>query len=129
MTSPTKEIHQFYDFYRPTDATSYRFGKQFKGLGESHRVDRDDGKLLPGEITIKECQCYYLFDVYFIDISSRYVLLCVRRCHCFQFKLQTVLVATYSSYCGHTVREMGDQFNTIKHSLLTTQSLNCPYTI
>lgn len=59
MTSPTKEVHQFYDYYRPTDASSYRFGKR---LGDSsHRADRDDSKMLPGEAIVKESHCYYLF--------------------------------------------------------------------
>jgi len=54
MTSPTKEVpHQFYDFYRAADAPSYRFGKHIKPLGDtSHRADRDDSKMLAGDIII-----------------------------------------------------------------------------
>ena len=64
MTSPTKEIHQFYDFYRQ-EPTSYRFGKHLKTIGDSsHRADRDDSKLLAGEVIVKECLCYYLFNAY-----------------------------------------------------------------
>ena len=67
MTSPTKEVHQFYDFYRPSDTPSYRFGKHIKPLGDSsHRADRDDSKMLAGEIIAKECLCYYMIDVYLL---------------------------------------------------------------
>ena len=75
MTSPTKEVR--YDFYRPTDAASYRFSKHIKGLGDSsHRADRDDSKLLAGEAVAKECHCYYLFNNV-INTTSRYVYYCV----------------------------------------------------
>jgi len=46
MTSPSKEVHQFYDFYRQ-DGPQFRF-KHPKGLGDSSRRDRDDGKMLAG---------------------------------------------------------------------------------
>ena len=59
MTSPTKEVHQFYDYYRTTDASSYRFGKRLGDL--SHRADRDDSKMLAGESIMKKCHCYHLF--------------------------------------------------------------------
>lgn len=47
MASPTKEVHQFYDFYRQ-DVPQFRF-KHPKGLGDSSRRDRDDGKMLAGK--------------------------------------------------------------------------------
>lgn len=51
MTSPTKEVHQFYDFYRQ-DLPSFRFNKHMKAHGDaSHRVDRDDSKMLAGELS------------------------------------------------------------------------------
>ena len=56
MTSPSKEVHQFYDFYRQ-DGPQFRF-KHPKGLGDSSRRDRDDGKMLAGKSAICICCSY-----------------------------------------------------------------------
>jgi len=90
MTSPTKEVHPFYDFYR-ADAPTYRFGKHIKGLGDSsHRADRDDSKMLAGEVTALECLSYYFVLTYVIDIASRCLLLYIAKSHCFCLELKTV---------------------------------------
>ena len=95
MTSPTKDVQSFYELYRP-DVPSFRL-KHIKTLGDSpYRTDWDDGKLHAGEIITKECLCYYLFNVYIIDIASRYVVLCIKVA---VFMLETKLVIYSSVTC------------------------------
>ena len=60
MTSPTKEVHQFYDFYRQ-DGPPFRF-KHPKSLGDSSsRRDRDDSKMLAGEKQHRPTSTCYIY--------------------------------------------------------------------